>query len=239
MKMIADLHIHSRYSMATSKDGNPENLDLWARKKGISLIGTGDFTHFAWREEVLEKLIPAEDGLYRLKEEYVALEARKYPGEAPRFVITGEISSVYKKSTGSQGEFIMYLYFQGWKQRSSCQIELEKIGNIHSDGRPILGLDSHDLLELMLDTCPVGMLVPAHIWTAAFIQYLAPCCQISKYGRMFWRSDTLCACCGNGVIFRSGYELAVILTGCLSAYFQFGCSFSFRESWGGRQIFWI
>ena len=97
MKMIADLHIHSRYSMATSKDGNPENLDLWARKKGISLIGTGDFTHFAWREELLEKLIPAEDGLYRLKEEYVALEAKKYPGEAPRFVITGEISSVYKK----------------------------------------------------------------------------------------------------------------------------------------------
>ena len=97
MKMIADLHIHSKYSMATSKDGNPENLDLWARKKGISLIGTGDFTHPAWRGELLEKLIPAEDGLYRLKEEYVALEAKKYPGEAPRFVITGEISSVYKK----------------------------------------------------------------------------------------------------------------------------------------------
>lgn len=84
MKMIADLHIHSKYSMATSKDGNPENLDLWARKKGISLIGTGDFTHPAWRGELLEKLIPAEDGLYRLKEEYVALEAKsiqeKHPG---------------------------------------------------------------------------------------------------------------------------------------------------------------
>ena len=75
--------------MATSKEGNPENLDLWARKKGISLIGTGDFTHPAWRRELLEKLIPAEDGLYCLKEEYVLPEARKYPGEAPSFVVTG------------------------------------------------------------------------------------------------------------------------------------------------------
>ena len=80
MKVIADLHIHSRYSMATSKLGTPEYLDLWARKKGITLIGTGDFTHPAWREELKEKLIPAEEGLYRLKDEYVLEEARNLPG---------------------------------------------------------------------------------------------------------------------------------------------------------------
>ena len=62
MKMIADLHIHSRFSMATSKEGTPENLDFWARKKGISLIGTGDFTHPVWREELKERLVSEGNG---------------------------------------------------------------------------------------------------------------------------------------------------------------------------------
>ena len=61
---IADLHIHSRFSRATSKDCTPEALDMWARRKGIHIVGTGDFTHPAWREELEEKLVPAEDGLY-------------------------------------------------------------------------------------------------------------------------------------------------------------------------------
>ena len=75
MKQIADLHIHSRFSMATSRDGTVEMLDLWARKKGITLIGTGDMTHPVWRQELKEKLIPAEQGLFRLKEEYILPEA--------------------------------------------------------------------------------------------------------------------------------------------------------------------
>ena len=94
---IADLHIHSRYSRATSKDCTPEYLDLWARRKGIHIVGTGDFTHPAWREELTEKLEPAEDGLYVLKEEY-RIQDSEVPGEMiPRFVVTGEISSIYKK----------------------------------------------------------------------------------------------------------------------------------------------
>ena len=97
MKQIADLHIHSRFSMATSKDGTVEMLDLWARKKGITLIGTGDMTHPLWRQELKEKLIPAEQGLFRLKEEYVLPEALQYSGNSPRFVLSGEISSIYKK----------------------------------------------------------------------------------------------------------------------------------------------
>ena len=98
MKQIADLHIHSRFSMATSRDGTVEMLDLWARKKGITLIGTGDMTHPVWRQELKEKLIPAEQGLFRLKEEYILPEAARYPGKAPRFVLSGEISSIYKKA---------------------------------------------------------------------------------------------------------------------------------------------
>ena len=98
MKMIADLHIHSRFSMATSKEGTPENLDFWARKKGISLIGTGDFTHPVWREELKERLVSEGNGLYRLRDEYVKEESRKFPGEGTRFVVSGEISSIYKKN---------------------------------------------------------------------------------------------------------------------------------------------
>ena len=98
MKGIADLHIHSRYSRATSKQGTPEYLDLWARKKGISILGTGDFTHPQWREELKEKLIPAEDGLYCLKKEAVLEESGEYKNSSPRFVLSGEISSIYKKN---------------------------------------------------------------------------------------------------------------------------------------------
>ena len=83
--------------MATSKDGTPEMLDFWARKKGITLLGTGDMTHPVWRQELKDKLVPAEQGLFRLKDEFVLPEAARYPGTAPRFVLSGEISSIYKK----------------------------------------------------------------------------------------------------------------------------------------------
>ena len=167
MKTIADLHIHSRFSMATSKEGTPENLDFWARKKGISLIGTGDFTHPAWRAELRERLIPEGNGLYRLKEEYVKEESRKFSGEGTRFVVSGEISSIYKKN-GKTRKVHNVILLPGLEAADAMAQRLEKIGNIHSDGRPILGLDSHDLLEMMLDVCPEGILIPAHIWTPHF-----------------------------------------------------------------------
>ena len=167
MKIIGDLHIHSRFSMATSKEGTPENLDFWARKKGISLIGTGDFTHPAWRAELRERLIPEGNGLYRLKEEYVKEESRKFSGEGTRFVVSGEISSIYKKN-GKTRKVHNVILLPGLEAADAMAQRLEKIGNIHSDGRPILGLDSHDLLEMMLDVCPEGILIPAHIWTPHF-----------------------------------------------------------------------
>lgn len=167
MKMIADLHIHSRFSMATSKEGTPENMDFWARKKGISLIGTGDFTHPVWREELKERLVSEGNGLYRLKDAYVKEESRKFPGEGTRFVVSGEISSIYKKN-GKTRKVHNVILLPSLEAADSMAQRLEKIGNIHSDGRPILGLDSHDLLEMMLDVCPEGILIPAHIWTPHF-----------------------------------------------------------------------
>lgn len=167
MKTISDLHIHSRFSMATSKEGTPENLDFWARKKGISLIGTGDFTHPVWREELKERLVSEGNGLYRLRDEYVKEESRKFPGEGTRFVVSGEISSIYKKN-GKTRKVHNVILLPSLEAADAMAQRLEKIGNIHSDGRPILGLDSHDLLEMMLDVCPEGILIPAHIWTPHF-----------------------------------------------------------------------
>lgn len=167
MKTIADLHIHSRFFMATSKEGTPENLDFWARKKGISLIGTGDFTHPVWREELKERLVTEGNGLYRLRDEYVKEESWKFPGEGTHFVVSGEISSIYKKN-GKTRKVHNVILLPSLETADAMAQRLEKIGNIHSDGRPILGLDSHNLLEMMLDVCPEGILIPAHIWTPHF-----------------------------------------------------------------------
>ena len=167
---IADLHIHSRYSRATSRDLTPENLDFQARRKGIRLLGTGDFTHPAWRQELKEKLVLAEDGLYRLKKEYVRNPEKGAEEDRTRFVITGEISSIYKQD-GKVRKVHSLLILPGLEEAQRLSAKLETIGNIHSDGRPILGLSCHDLLEIMLDICPEGIFVPAHIWTPHFSMF--------------------------------------------------------------------
>lgn len=167
MKAIADLHIHSRYSMATSKDGTPENLDSWARKKGISILGTGDFTHKKWREELKESLISTGDGFYKLKDERIAPEAFHMGESTVRFVVSGEISCIYNKN-GKTRKAHHVIILPGFEAAERFASGLEKIGNIHSDGRPILGLDSRDLLEMMLDIAPEGIFIPAHIWTPHF-----------------------------------------------------------------------
>lgn len=163
---IADLHIHSRYSRATSRDCTPEYLDLWAKKKGIHIVGTGDFTHPAWREELEEKLEPEGNGLYRLKKEY-CLENQTAGGGEARFVITGEISSIYKKN-GRVRKVHSLILLPGLEDAFLVSKKLESIGNIHSDGRPILGLDCRDLLEILLEISPRSIYIPAHIWTPHF-----------------------------------------------------------------------
>ena len=164
---IGDLHIHSRYSRATSKECTPEHLELWARRKGIHIVGTGDFTHPKWREELTEKLTPAEDGLYRLKEEYQIQDASVAGGDETRFVVTGEISSIYKKN-GKVRKVHSLILLPSLEDAQKISVKLEQIGNIHSDGRPILGLDCRDLLEILLELCPRAVYVPAHIWTPHF-----------------------------------------------------------------------
>ncbi len=164
---IADFHIHSSYSRATSRECVPESLDLWARRKGLGLIGTGDFTHPAWRAELQEKLAPAEEGLYVLKEPFRREGAAENGDVTPRFILSAEISSIYKKNGKVRKVHNLILlpslaYAEGLSRR------LEAIGNLHSDGRPILGLDSRDLLQMTLDVCPEAIFIPAHIWTPHF-----------------------------------------------------------------------
>lgn len=164
---IADFHIHSSYSRATSRECVPEILELWARRKGLALIGTGDFTHPAWREELKEKLVPSDEGLYILKKE--CRQKDGFPGAdaAPRFIVSGEISSIYKKN-GKVRKVHNLILLPGLAEAEALSLRLEEIGNLHSDGRPILGLDSRDLLEITLETCPDAIFIPAHIWTPHF-----------------------------------------------------------------------
>ncbi len=164
---IADLHIHSKYSRATSKNCEPESLDLWARRKGIQLVGTGDFTHPAWREELRERLAPAEEGLYVLKDEFRLEEAGQVCAPPPRFILTGEISSIYKKN-GRVRKVHNLILLPSLEAAETLAKRLELVGNLHSDGRPILGLDSRDLLEITLEACPDAIFIPAHIWTPHF-----------------------------------------------------------------------
>jgi len=169
-KYIADFHIHSHYSRATSKQLTPEYLGYWARIKGIQVVGTGDLTHPGWLAELKEKLEPAEEGLFRLKESFRAVpEAEAFPapdGEV-RFMLTGEISNIYKKDGGVRKVHNL-VCLPDFATAEILQSRLDKIGNITSDGRPILGLDSKDLFDLCLNICGQVMFIPAHIWTPWF-----------------------------------------------------------------------
>ena len=170
MRFIADLHIHSRYSRATSKEGNPENYTRWACLKGVTVVGTGDFTHPGWFAELKEKLEPAEEGLYRLKpscQKTVEPEVPPSCRSDVRFLLSVEISCIYKKNgrTRKIHNLVMMPDFEAAERFSR---RLGEIGNIRSDGRPILGLDSRDLLEIALEAHPDLLFIPAHIWTPHF-----------------------------------------------------------------------
>ncbi|MEJ3742388.1 UvrD-helicase domain-containing protein [Actinomycetes bacterium KLBMP 9797] len=172
---VADLHIHSKYSRACSRDLNLPNLAWWARRKGISLLGTGDFTHPAWHDHLREALHPAEPGLFRLSPEAERDVARRLPPRLAsvaethpvRFMLSVEISTIYKR--GDRTRKVHHLiYLPDLDAVGRFNAALGRIGNLGSDGRPILGLDSRDLLEITLEASPDGFLVPAHIWTPWF-----------------------------------------------------------------------
>lgn len=172
MSFYADLHIHSRFSRATSRRLTARTLAAWGRIKGLQVIGTGDFTHPAWRAELAGMLIRDEtSGLYRLREPSCASEG--LPGVVmpetpePLFLWQTEISSIYKRH--GQGRRVHNLVFMpDLDAAERFSRRLEAVGNLASDGRPILGLDSRDLLEMVLETDPRAVLVPAHVWTPWF-----------------------------------------------------------------------
>jgi len=170
MRYIADIHIHSYYSRATSRDLNLEHLHKWAQIKGLKVVATGDITHPGWLEEMKEKLEPGGDGFFKLKKEYISTTQNQVPGACKgdvHFVLSGEISNIYKKN-GKVRKIHNVVLFPSLESVTLFQEKLEKIGNIRSDGRPILGLDSRDLLEIVLDTDARAVLIPAHIWTPWF-----------------------------------------------------------------------
>ncbi len=170
MKYVADLHIHSHFSRATSKQLNLEHLSKWAQLKGIQIVGTGDFVHPGWMEELKQKLEPAEEGLYKLKPEYARATQDEVPAacQGPvRFMLTAEISNIYKKMDRVR-KIHNVVFAPNFEVAETIQARLDAIGNIRSDGRPILGLDSRDLLEITLEAGPMAFLVPAHIWTPWF-----------------------------------------------------------------------
>ncbi len=170
MRFHADLHVHSKYSRATSRQCDLEHMALWAAKKGISVIGTGDFTHPAWRAELKEKLVPAEPGLFRLRDDPQGEAAAPMPGPdrfAPRFMLEVEISTIYKKDDATR-KIHHLVYVPDFESAERLVASLSRIGNLSSDGRPILGLDSRHLLEITLESSPDAYLIPAHIWTPWF-----------------------------------------------------------------------
>lgn len=170
MTFYADLHIHSKYSRACSKDCDLEHLAWWAGRKGVSVVGTGDFTHPAWMAELRENLVPAEPGLFRLRPDLERRVARTLPAACRtpiRFLLSVEISTIYKK--GERTRKVHHLiYAPSFVAADRITAALLKIGNLASDGRPILGLDSRHLLEITLASDPGSYLVPAHAWTPWF-----------------------------------------------------------------------
>jgi DNA helicase-2/ATP-dependent DNA helicase PcrA len=167
---VADLHIHSKYSRATSRDLDVEHLYVWAQKKGIDLVGTGDVTHPAWVSELKAALVPDGSGLYQVRPDL----ARSLDPQVPaacrrpvRFVLQCEVSSIYKFGDRVR-KVHNVLLFPDFDAVDRFDLKLSNLGNLESDGRPILGLDSRDVLEIALTASPDAICIPAHIWTPWF-----------------------------------------------------------------------
>jgi len=155
MKFIADFHIHSKYSRATSPQSDLEHLEEQAIIKGINVLGTGDFTHPEWLNNLKEKLEPAESGLFRVK------------NGKTRFILTSEISCIYSKN-GKVRKIHILVLAPDFEIVEKINTQLGSIGNLKSDGRPILGLDAKELVKIILNISSDCLIVPAHIMTPWF-----------------------------------------------------------------------
>ena len=163
MEFIADFHIHSKYSRATSRDMDLEALDRWAKIKGITVLGTGDFTHPEWFRNLKEKLEPAEPGLFCLK-----VSSKVAGGSSNiRFILTAEISCIYSKK-GKVRKIHTLVFAPSFEAVEKINTFLGATGNLKSDGRPILGMDVKELAKIVLDSSPECLVIPAHAWTPWF-----------------------------------------------------------------------
>lgn len=155
--IVADFHIHSRYSRATSKNLTLEELDRVAAEKGVDVLGTGDFTHPLWFAELERELEEAEEGLYK----------RKGSEYGTRFVLTCEVASIYSAG-GAVRRVHTLLFAPSLEAVRTINKKLGVVGNLKSDGRPILGLDVAELARITLEADERCMVVPAHAWTPWF-----------------------------------------------------------------------
>ncbi|MGD8539884.1 MAG: endonuclease Q family protein [Candidatus Aminicenantes bacterium] len=171
MKFVADLHIHSKFSRATSRDMTLDSIAHWAKVKGISLMATGDFTHPEWLFLAKEKLVPTGNGFFQLKNlipsnnEYLEAIAVS-PGDVS-FILSTEISFIYSKK-GRVRKIHILLLSPDFESIEKINTRLSGIGNLRSDGRPILGLDAKDFVKIVTSLCPRCVVIPAHIWTPWF-----------------------------------------------------------------------
>jgi len=163
MSFIADFHIHSKYSRATSHDMDLESLDKWAKIKGIKVLGTGDFTHPEWLKNLKSKLEPAEPGLYNLKSQISNLKSE----DKTKFILTSEISCIYSKKNKVRKIHII-VFAPSFEAVDKINAQLGWIGNLKSDGRPILGLDAKELTKIVLNISGDCLVVCSHAWTPWF-----------------------------------------------------------------------
>ncbi|MCX8070672.1 MAG: endonuclease Q family protein [Thermodesulfovibrionales bacterium] len=164
MKLITDLHIHSKYSMSTSKDISLESLCKWAQLKGIDVIGTGDFTHPLWFQEIKDKLVENENGLFSLSLNYQSFEIPERCKRSVSFILTTEINCVYKKS-GSTRRIHSLIFMPSLKSLVKFNQKIATYGNVSSDGRLTIKLDIKSLLDMVLNNDSQSFLIPAHVWT--------------------------------------------------------------------------
>lgn len=168
MQYIADLHLHSKYSRATSRELNIEGLYKGAKLKGIDVIGTGDFTFPAYIKEMEHKLNPIEGGIFELKDkDSVKVNAPNAEKHNPKIMLTAEIANIYKRHDKVRRMHTV-VWAPGLEEVKELNKQLDKIGNISSDGRPILGLDVADMAKLIWDISKDFIIIPAHAWTPWF-----------------------------------------------------------------------
>ncbi|MFA6421966.1 MAG: endonuclease Q family protein [Candidatus Buchananbacteria bacterium] len=158
MRIVADLHLHSKYSRACSKQLTLENIGLWCQYKGISIIGTSDFTHPAWFNDIKNQLEESEPGLYKLKNSDVPT----------RFILSTEISCIYKQG-GKVRRVHVCILMPTINSVEKIIDNFQKRGfNLKADGRPIIGFSAKELARLVLEIEPRSLVIPAHIWTPWF-----------------------------------------------------------------------